>query len=67
MLATLQAEELLICDFLLKIFRICVPRMSKTSIKFAQDLQQALQPMILKPTLSGGISVRQMRHPISKH
>ncbi|KAJ7457662.1 hypothetical protein B0H11DRAFT_208709 [Mycena galericulata] len=48
-------EEQLTSDYLLKIFRASVPHMPKTAIKFAQELQAALQPMIIKPSSAGGL------------
>ncbi|KAJ7644375.1 hypothetical protein FB45DRAFT_897682 [Roridomyces roridus] len=43
------AEDQLTNDYLLKIFRVSIPHMPRTAIKFAQELQATLQPMILKP------------------
>ncbi|EIW81234.1 hypothetical protein CONPUDRAFT_165445 [Coniophora puteana RWD-64-598 SS2] len=51
-----SAEELAISDYLLKIFRISIPHMPKTAVKFGQELQLILQPMILKPSSAGGVS-----------
>ncbi|KZS93617.1 hypothetical protein SISNIDRAFT_454038 [Sistotremastrum niveocremeum HHB9708] len=48
------SEEIILADYLLKIFRVCIPRMPRTATKFAADLQQALQPMVLKPSAAGG-------------
>lgn len=45
----------MIADYLLKIFRAAIPHMPKTATGFGQDLQLALQPMILKP--SAGLNV----------
>ncbi|KAF8073449.1 hypothetical protein FPV67DRAFT_1559883 [Lyophyllum atratum] len=45
-------------DYLLKIFRVSIPHMPKTAAKFAQELQTALQPMIIKPS-GGGVQVLQ--------
>ncbi|KAG5642305.1 hypothetical protein DXG03_003025 [Asterophora parasitica] len=52
------AEEQATSDYLLKIFRASIPYMPKTAAKFAQELQTALQPMIIKPT-GGGVQVLQ--------
>lgn len=49
-------DEQMIADYLLKIFRAAIPHMPKTATGFGQDLQLALQPMILKP--SAGLNVR---------
>ncbi|THH23071.1 hypothetical protein EUX98_g8109 [Antrodiella citrinella] len=49
-------EEQVISDYLLKIFRVSIPLFPKTAIKFGQDLQLALQPMVLKPSPTAGIS-----------
>lgn len=43
-------------DYLLKIFRISIPRLPKTTSKLGQELQAALQPMIIKPT--AGLQVK---------
>jgi hypothetical protein len=53
----LQNEELITTDYLLKIFRVSIPHMPPTAGKFGQDLQLALQPMIIKPSGSGGVQV----------
>ncbi|KAF5374102.1 hypothetical protein D9615_008832 [Tricholomella constricta] len=55
--ATTQ-EEQATSDYLLKIFRTSIPHMPKTAAKFAQELQTALQPMIIKPS-GGGVQVLQ--------
>lgn len=52
-----QAEELATSDYLLKIFRVSIPHMPKTATKFGQELQAALQPMIIKPSGGGGVQV----------
>ncbi|KZP26313.1 hypothetical protein FIBSPDRAFT_1040859 [Athelia psychrophila] len=52
-------EEQATSDYLLKIFRACIPHMPKTAAKFGLELQQALQPMILKPPQAGGILALQ--------
>ena len=46
-------------DYLLKIFRVAVPHMPKTAAKFGQELQAALQPMIIKPSGGGGVQIMQ--------
>ena len=51
-----QVEELATSDYLLKIFRVTIPHMPKTAVKFGQELQATLQPMIIKPS-SGGVQV----------
>ncbi|OAX39889.1 hypothetical protein K503DRAFT_738603 [Rhizopogon vinicolor AM-OR11-026] len=48
-------EELVVSDYLLKIFRISIPHMPKTAVKFGQELQLVLQPMIIKPSHIGGV------------
>ncbi|KAF7365521.1 Sister chromatid cohesion protein [Mycena venus] len=48
-------EEQTTSDYLLKIFRASIPHMPRTAIKFAQQLQAALQPMVIKPSPLGGI------------
>ncbi|EGN98100.1 hypothetical protein SERLA73DRAFT_109431 [Serpula lacrymans var. lacrymans S7.3] len=48
-------EEVIITDYLLKIFRASVPHMPRTSVKLGQELQLLLQPMILKPSTIGGV------------
>ncbi|KAJ7246366.1 hypothetical protein C8J57DRAFT_1675032 [Mycena rebaudengoi] len=45
-----SVEEQATTDYLLKIFRASIPHMPKTAIKFGQELQAALKPMVLKPT-----------------
>ncbi|KAG1749340.1 hypothetical protein EDB19DRAFT_1682083 [Suillus lakei] len=50
-----SSEELVISDYLLKIFRITIPHMPKTAVKFGQELQLVLQPMIVKPSQIGGV------------
>ncbi|KAH9175682.1 hypothetical protein EDB89DRAFT_2135583 [Lactarius sanguifluus] len=52
-------EEQVTSDYLLKIFRVSVPHMPKTSVKFGNELQLALQPMILKPSTAGGVQALQ--------
>lgn len=46
-------------DYLLKIFRVSVPHLPKTAAKFGQELQTALQPMIIKPSSAGGVQILQ--------
>ncbi|KAF8552743.1 hypothetical protein OG21DRAFT_1477602 [Imleria badia] len=48
-------EELAVTDYLLRVFRISIPHMPKTAVKFGQELQLVLQPMIVKPSNVGGI------------
>ncbi|KAI8994107.1 hypothetical protein BD414DRAFT_481445 [Trametes punicea] len=48
-------EEQTTSDYLLRIFRASIPHMPKTAAKFGQELQLALQPMILKPSTAAGI------------
>ncbi|PFH53278.1 hypothetical protein AMATHDRAFT_73479 [Amanita thiersii Skay4041] len=52
------SEELATAEYLLKSFRISVPHLPKTAIKFGNELQLTLQPMILKPS-GGGTHVLQ--------
>ncbi|KAI0064180.1 hypothetical protein BV25DRAFT_1934347 [Artomyces pyxidatus] len=52
-------EEQITSDYLLKIFRVSTPHMPKTAAKFGHELQMALQPMILKPSTSGGVQALQ--------
>lgn len=54
-----QTEELATTDYLLKIFRVSIPHMPMTAAKFGQDLQLALQPMIIKPSGNGGVQILQ--------
>jgi hypothetical protein len=56
----MQTDEQITSDYLLKIFRACIPHMPKTAAKFGQELQLALQPMILKPSSAGGVAVRHL-------
>jgi cohesin loading factor subunit SCC2 len=53
----LKPEEQVTSDYLLKIFRVSIPHMPKTAVKFGNELQLALQPMILKPSTAGGVQV----------
>ncbi|KAI0350346.1 hypothetical protein OH77DRAFT_1593607 [Trametes cingulata] len=48
-------EEQTTSDYLLRIFRASIPHMPKTAAKFGQELQLALQPMILKPSTAAGV------------
>ncbi|KAI6114285.1 sister chromatid cohesion C-terminus-domain-containing protein [Pisolithus sp. B1] len=50
-----STDELVISDYLLRVFRISIPHMPKTAVKFGQDLQLVLQPMIVKPSNVGGV------------
>ncbi|EJD50599.1 hypothetical protein AURDEDRAFT_182486 [Auricularia subglabra TFB-10046 SS5] len=52
-------EEQITSDYLLKIFRSSIPLMPKTAAKFGVELQQTLQPMIVKPSSSGGLQALQ--------
>ncbi len=52
-----QAEEQTTSDYLLRIFRASIPHLPKTAAKFGQELQLALQPMILKPSTAAGVLV----------
>ncbi|KIK69873.1 hypothetical protein GYMLUDRAFT_34262 [Collybiopsis luxurians FD-317 M1] len=54
-----NAEEQMTSDYLLRTFRSAVPHMPKTAVKFGQDLQAKLQPMVTKPSATGGISTLQ--------
>ncbi|KAF8585724.1 ARM repeat-containing protein [Ramaria rubella] len=44
------AEEQITSDYLLKIFRVSTPVMSKTASKLAHELQAVLQQMLMKPS-----------------
>ncbi|KAI9064653.1 hypothetical protein FKP32DRAFT_1625471 [Trametes sanguinea] len=48
-------EEQTTSDYLLRIFRASIPHMPKTAARFGQELQLALQPMILKPSIAAGV------------
>ncbi|KIJ14913.1 hypothetical protein PAXINDRAFT_163151 [Paxillus involutus ATCC 200175] len=48
-------DELAVSDYLLRVFRISIPHMPKTAVKFGQELQLILQPMIVKPSNIGGV------------
>jgi cohesin loading factor subunit SCC2 len=52
-----QPDELAVSDYLLRVFRISIPHMPKTAVKFGQELQLILQPMIVKPSNIGGVVV----------
>lgn len=57
-----QSEEQTTSDYLLRIFRASIPHMPKTAAKFGQELQSALQPMIVKPSAAAGVQVRGPTH-----
>ncbi|KAL5501640.1 SCC2 [Sanghuangporus vaninii] len=46
-------EDVIASDYILKTYRASIPHMSKTSVKFGNDLQSILQPMVLKPNIHG--------------
>ncbi|KAJ7070155.1 hypothetical protein C8F01DRAFT_1364201 [Mycena amicta] len=48
-------EEQTTNEYILKIFRACIPHMPKTALTFGQDLQSRLQPMVAKPNSIGGL------------
>ncbi|CAK5269780.1 unnamed protein product [Mycena citricolor] len=48
-------EEQATSEYLLKIFRTSLGHLPKTALKFGQELQAALQPMIIKPSSIGGL------------
>ncbi|OBZ71396.1 Protein rad9 [Grifola frondosa] len=48
-------EEQITSDYLLRIFRTSIPYMPRTAAKFGQELQLALQPMIIRPSSTAGI------------
>ncbi|THG98726.1 hypothetical protein EW145_g7376 [Phellinidium pouzarii] len=52
-------EEHITSDYILKIYRASIPHMPKTSAKFGNDLQQLLQPMVLKPNAQAGLGSLQ--------
>ncbi len=54
-----QLEEQTTSDYLLRIFRSAIPHLPKTALKFGQELQTALQPMILKPSSTAGVMVNR--------
>ncbi|CAE7081849.1 unnamed protein product [Rhizoctonia solani] len=45
-----------IADYLLKIFRSCIPRMPAGTSKFGTELQQTLEPMVIKPVGLVGVA-----------
>ncbi|KIP08264.1 hypothetical protein PHLGIDRAFT_127100 [Phlebiopsis gigantea 11061_1 CR5-6] len=49
-------EDQAIADYLLRIFRTSIPHLPKTAKTFGQELQVALQPMILKHSGTSGVS-----------
>ncbi|KAI0088475.1 hypothetical protein BDY19DRAFT_165528 [Irpex rosettiformis] len=49
-------EDQATSDYLLRIYRAAIPHLPKTALKFGQDLQTALQPMIIKPSPTAGIA-----------
>ncbi|KAG6336273.1 hypothetical protein ID866_2827 [Astraeus odoratus] len=55
----MSMDELVVSEYLLRVFRISIPHMPKTAIKFGQDLQLVLQPMIVKPSNTGGVACLQ--------
>ncbi|KAI5117240.1 hypothetical protein M0805_001558 [Coniferiporia weirii] len=52
-------EEHITSEYILKIYRASIPHMPKTSSKFGNDLQQLLQPMVLKPNAQAGLGSLQ--------
>lgn len=54
-------------DYILKIYRMSIPHMPKTAIKFGNDLQLLLQPMVLKPNPQAGLGVRLHYLPHEPH
>lgn len=55
-----QADDQAIADYLLKIFRSCIPRMPAGTSKFGTELQQTLEPMVIKPSGAAGVAVRHI-------
>ncbi|CAE6449430.1 unnamed protein product [Rhizoctonia solani] len=49
-------EDHAIADYLLKIFRSCIPRMPAGTSKFGTELQQTLEPMVIKPVGVAGVA-----------
>ncbi|KAF7288130.1 Sister chromatid cohesion protein [Mycena chlorophos] len=43
-------------EYVLKIFRASIPHMPRTAVKFGQDLQAVLQPMIIQPASLPGLN-----------
>lgn len=39
-----------------------IPHMPKTAVKFGNDLQLLLQPMVLKPNPQAGLGVRYIHY-----
>jgi cohesin loading factor subunit SCC2 len=56
-LSLMQGDEQMISDYLLKIFRSCVPSMPKSAVKFANSLQSTLLMMINKPAAGAVVRV----------
>ncbi|EKM54090.1 uncharacterized protein PHACADRAFT_162472 [Phanerochaete carnosa HHB-10118-sp] len=50
-----KPEDQIISDYILRIFRTSVPHLPKTAKAFGQELQAALQPMILKPSAASNV------------
>ncbi|KAF8607050.1 hypothetical protein BDV93DRAFT_436800 [Ceratobasidium sp. AG-I] len=50
------ADDQAIADYLLKIFRSCIPRMPTGTSKFGTELQQTLEPMVIKPSGAAGVT-----------
>ncbi|KAG8738993.1 Sister chromatid cohesion protein 2 [Ceratobasidium sp. 414] len=50
------ADDQAIADYLLKIFRSCIPRMPAGTSKFGTELQQTLEPMVIKPSGAAGVA-----------
>ncbi|QRV77482.1 proline-rich protein Rad9 protein [Ceratobasidium sp. AG-Ba] len=50
------ADDQAIADYLLKIFRSCIPRMPAGTSKFGTELQQTLEPMVIKPSGATGVA-----------
>lgn len=51
--------DVLVMELLLKIFGSCLPSMPRTALKFAEDLQRTLTPLVSKPPNRPGSSVLQ--------
>ncbi|KAL4249287.1 Sister chromatid cohesion protein [Abortiporus biennis] len=54
-----QIENQQLADYLLRIFRLSIPHLPKTAVKFGQSLQVILQEMVVKPSTSGGMTALQ--------
>ncbi|PCH40319.1 hypothetical protein WOLCODRAFT_67627 [Wolfiporia cocos MD-104 SS10] len=52
-------EEQMTSDYLLRIFRASIPHIPRTAAKLAQELQLALQPMVLKPSSAAGMGLQE--------